>query len=82
MTILSTNKVEHSQISIRFVSSREMADYIVVHENGDVYDGIELELDEVETLTISTVWAQFGPYLNRLFYHNPDSGRKRGKDRS
>ena len=59
-----------------------MADYIVVYENNDAIDGIKFELDEDESLTISTIWTQLGPYLNRLFYYNPDSGRKRGIDRS
>ena len=45
-------------------------------------DGIEFQLEEDESLTISTIQVQFGPYSNGLFYYNPDSGRKRGIDRS
>ena len=40
-----------------------MADYIVVYENKNTIDGIEFELDEDESLTISTIRAQFGALL-------------------
>ena len=44
-----------------------MADYIVVYENEDAIDGIEFELDEDESLMISTIQVQFCPTRTDCF---------------